>query len=99
MRVIGHHCDKGGRFAVCELLDWVGDTIPPARAIAALSVRREAAPRGTSQFLFGESRKKRDKARILRTGFHSNPAQKPSGYTAFVWPFMDRLFKDIFGIE
>ena len=23
-RVIGHHADKGGRFAVCELLNWVG---------------------------------------------------------------------------
>ena len=24
LRVIDHHVDKGGRFAICELLDWIG---------------------------------------------------------------------------
>lgn len=28
MRVIGLHVDEGGRFTVCELLDWLGDAIP-----------------------------------------------------------------------
>jgi hypothetical protein len=99
MRVIGHHNDKGGRSAVCELLDWVGDSIPLPKAITKLSVRSEASPRGTSQFLFQEPRKSNDKARILRTGFQSSPTQKPSRYVALVWPYVDRLLKDIFEIE
>ncbi|MGA2255884.1 MAG: hypothetical protein ABSG53_14655 [Thermoguttaceae bacterium] len=99
MRVIGHHSDKGGRFAICELLDWVGDTIPSLEAIKGLSVRTEASPRGISQFFFQEPRKKKDIARVLRTGFNSDPSQKPGEYTGLVWPYTDRLLKDIFGVE
>jgi hypothetical protein len=99
MRVIGHHSDKGGRSAICELLDWIGDPIPSAGAVARLSVRYEACPRRISQFLFQEPRKQRDKARVLRTGINSDPAQKPGGYTALVWPYVDRELMEIFGIE
>lgn len=28
IRLIGHHIDKGGKYPVCELLDWDGDTLP-----------------------------------------------------------------------
>jgi hypothetical protein len=99
MRVIGHHSDKGGRSAICELLDWVGDPIPPIQTITGLPVRSEKFPRRTSQFLFQEPRKQKDKGRVTRTGFSSKPAQKPGGYTVLVWPYVDRLLKDIFGIE
>jgi len=99
MRVIGHHTDNGGRFAICELLDWVGDTIPSHDVIARLSVRIEQCPRGISQFVFQEPSKKKDKTRILRTGLNCKPAQKPGGYTALVWPYVDRLLGEIFGID
>ncbi len=99
MRVIGHHSDKGGRSAVCELLDWVGDSVPPPEAISRLSVRREAAPRGISQFLFQEPRKKKDQTRVMPSGFCSRPAQRPGGYAVFVWAYVDRLMKEIFGRE
>jgi hypothetical protein len=99
MRVIGHHTDKGGRSAICELLDWVDDRIPSREAVARLSVRIEQCPRAISQFLFQEPRKKKDKARILRIGLNSEPAQRPGGYTVLVWPCVDRQLKEIFGIE
>jgi hypothetical protein len=98
MRVVGHHTDKGGRFAVCELLDWVGETIPPSDAIRRLSVRSEAGPRGLSQFIFQEPRKKKDQVRVLRTRINSSPVQQCGGYTCLVWPHVDRLLKEIFGI-
>ena len=99
IRVIGHHEDKGGRSAVCELLDWTGESIPSAEEIRQLTVRREAAPRAISQFLFQEPRTKRDKARITRTGVHSVPAQQCGGYTALVWPYVDRYLHEIFGLD
>lgn len=99
LRVIGYHEDKGGRSAVCELLDWIADSLPPIPDIGELSVRREASPRGISQFLFQEPRTKRDRIRIVRTGVVSTPAQKCGGYAAFVWPFVDRLFHQVFNLE
>jgi hypothetical protein len=99
LRVVGHHQDKGGRAAVCELLDWTAESLPSTPDVDALSIRREAGPRGISQFLFPEARTKRDRIRIVRTGVVSRPAQKCGGYTAFVWPFVDRLFQEVFNLE
>jgi len=99
LRTIGHHADKGGRSAICELLDSSTREVPPVDVINRLPVRREVTARGISQFLFQEPRKKVDKARVVRIGVLSQPAQKPGGYTALVWPFVDRLMKKLFGLE
>ena len=99
MRVIGHHEDKGGRFAVCELLDWIGETIPAAAEIGSLAIRRENGPRGMSQFLFQEPRMVKDQKRVVRTGITSTASQKPGGYTVFVWPHVDRLMREVFERE
>lgn len=99
IRVIGHHTDKGGRNSVCELLDWTGDKPPPPDQISKLPIKVESAPRSTSQFLFQEPRTKKEQLRVVRTGFICPPAQKLAEYSVFVWPFMDRLFKETFGIS
>ena len=99
MRVIGHHEDKGGRSAICELLDWTGTTIPSAEDVRRFGVRREAGPHGISQFLFQEPRLKKDKARIVRTGISCAATQVPGGYGVFVWPFVDRLFSEAFRLS
>jgi hypothetical protein len=99
LRVIGHHEDRGGRSAVCELLNWIGSSVTDLPPIESLSVRKEQSPRGTSQFLFQEPRLKKDKSRIVRTGIVSNPSQRCGGYTGFVWPFVDRLFREVFDLE
>jgi hypothetical protein len=98
MRVVGHHADKGGRFAVCELLDWVGNEPFPKEAIGKMSVRRSQGAYDISQFLFQEPRKKKDKARVLRLGVVSKPGQKCGGFTALPWQFVDRQLKELFGL-
>ena len=98
MRVVGHHADKGGRFAVCELLDWVGDEPPQNKAIARLSVKRSQGTYDISQFLFQEPRKKEDRTRILRLGVVSMPGQKCGGFTALPWKFVDKQMSDLFGL-
>lgn len=98
-RVIGHHTDKGGRFAVCELLNWVGESLPSQQLIAQLQITTENTTRGFSQFLFQAPRKKKDQARVVRIGFSTTPRQTPGGYTALVWPYVDNQLKEIFGLS
>jgi hypothetical protein len=99
LRVIGHNEDRGGKSAVCELLNWIGESMNPLPSLDQLSIRKEAGPRGTSQFLFQEPRLKRDQLRVVRTGIVSKPAQRSGGYSAFVWPFVDQLFREVFELE
>ena len=99
LRVIGHHHDRGGRFAVCELLDWVGAAFPSPNQMAMLPIKQENTPNGVSQFLFQEPRKKKDLAKVVRLGISTKPKQKPVGYAAFVWPYVDNQLKDVFGID
>jgi hypothetical protein len=99
LRVISHHTDKGGRSAVCALLDWVGEEIPPPSTISNLGIKREQNKRGISQCVFQEPRKKRDQARILRLGIVSRPAQDLGGYTVLVWPYVDHWLEDLFELK
>jgi hypothetical protein len=98
-RVIGHHTDKGGRSAVCELMDWVDYQLPEAEKIAGLSIRTEKSPRGLSQFLFQEPKKKNDQPRVQRIGVSTPPSQKSGGYIALVWPYLDQQLDSIFDMR
>ena len=98
LRVIGHHVDKGGRIAACELLDWVGDLPFPVEAIATMSIRHSQGYGGCSQFLFQEPRKKNDMARVVRLGVVSKPSQECGGWTVFVWKYVDHWLKELFGL-
>ncbi|MFO0962639.1 MAG: hypothetical protein U0625_06990 [Phycisphaerales bacterium] len=99
LRVIGHHVDMGGRFAVCELLDWTGPNLDAAPQPNALAIRRVLATWRASQFMIGEPRKKSDLARFVRTGWQSTPEQQPGGYMVFPIPDVDSLLHEIFGLE
>jgi hypothetical protein len=48
LRVIGHHEDRGGKSAVCELLNWIGKSMNSMPIVDRLSIRKEAGPRETS---------------------------------------------------
>ena len=98
-RVIGHHTDKGGRFAVCELLNWVGEALPTQELIAELKIAKENTPRGLSQFVFQEPRKKKERERVVRMGYSTTPQQILGGYTLLVWPHVDNQLKEIFGLH
>ena len=99
MRVIGHHEDKGCRYAICELLDWVGEEFPSAKMIYGLRVKIGAGVRETSQFMFQQPRKKRHVARVERLGIDSAPSQLPGGYSVLVWPYVDKLLDKLFGLR
>lgn len=96
-RVIGYHSDAGGTCPVCELLDWVG-TNPPAD-LHRLPVKKEQNKRGYSQFMVGGKLTRAIAARVTRPGWRSSPEQKPAGYTAFPWKYMDEMLKRIFNLR
>jgi hypothetical protein len=64
-----------------------------------LQIKKENTPRGISQFLFQEPRKKKEQARVVRLGVSTTPHQKLGGYTALVWPYVDNQLKEIFGLH
>ena len=109
LRVIGHHIDNGGRFAVCELLDWTGEALPEYKntisklllkqKINSFTVRTEEGPRHISQFMFSLPKKDKDKFRIKKIGIITHPKQKKGYYTIFVWDYIDKTFKEVFNLE
>jgi hypothetical protein len=99
MRVIGHHIDKGGRNAIVEILDWVRDFIPESIDVRKLTVKPMLSPYYRyPQVFFGEPRIKKQLDRIKPTEVISRPSQKPGGFVVFVWPYMDKLFLEIYGL-
>jgi len=38
-KVIGHHTDKGGKYPVCHLLDWIGEDVPGKDVLGSLEVK------------------------------------------------------------
>ena len=98
-RVIGHHTDKGGRFAICEMIDWVGDQLPSPEMIAELPIRKGMPPHGIAQFIFQQPKKKGDQSRVLRIGVTTNPVQRVGSYTALVWPHVDNELASLFDLR
>jgi len=39
-KVIGHFTDKGGKYPVCHLLDWIGQNIPGSDVLQSLEVKQ-----------------------------------------------------------
>ena len=98
-RVIGHHVDKGGRNAICELLDWTGAEPPDAKQLRRLRRSRPREGKNGSQFLVGEARRNQDQKRLVRTGARGTPSQRPHRYSGFVFPYVDRRLHEKFGLE
>jgi hypothetical protein len=101
MRVIGHNVDKGGRYAVCEFLDWVGKEIPLAERLSELDImnRSGSGPPKISQIMFCAPRKKQDQARVRRLGIVSAPSQKVGSFMVLIWPRFEALLEKVFGIK
>lgn len=97
-RVIGHHEDKGGRSAVCEPLDWIGDAPPREGDVARMRVRSAVTASTAPQFMLAYERKI-DGSRLARAGISSTPEQAPRGYTVFVARYIDKQLVDMFGLE
>lgn len=107
-RVINIHQDKGGRFAVCELLNWFSKDLPMTKSLFSkpkVNVKRIAnlrvkeIERGTKQFMLGENAAKyqpKDDCFELITS-NSKPRRKGSGYAIINWRDLDDRLIQVFG--
>ena len=106
-RVIGIHQDKGGRFSVCELLDWFEKELPIKKGLlskgkidtnklAKLKIR--TFENDKTQFMLGESvakhKPKEEWFELITTKSKSD--QKCSGYSVVLWRNLDDLLKKEF---
>ena len=100
IRVVGHFEDKGGRCAVVEVLNWIGEEIPAREEIDALGFLEARTPYYTAtQFVFMEPRTKKDKLRLRRLGFTSPPKQACGGFSSLdSEKFMDAELETYFGM-
>ena len=84
LRVIGHHTDKGGKYPVCEILDWVGDSIPEVGELKRLEImwsRPDFKHKVSKIMIVGMN--KRAAARTVKLGMELKPAQNGDGIPLF----------------
>lgn len=107
-RVIGYHEDKGGKFAVTELLDWYGSKIPSLNEINKLNIKiKEQFAISPFKFpplkqflLEGMQKRYFPKERVNLIAKHSKPVeQNPSGFTILMWKYINEQLKKDFNID
>jgi hypothetical protein len=98
-RVIEHRTDKGGTRPMCDLLDWVGDEIPPREELATLPARKTGP---WTWFQIGRtSEKELPQDRVRRLGIKLEPGQKPppgAGVQVYLWRSLDSSLQRDFDI-
>jgi len=100
LRVIGHHTDKGGTSPICELLDWVGDSLPDLSQLKAIGIRKATQPPPLTQFMLaGVNATKRTHGRLQQLGICLKPAQSPGQFTVLHWRWFDRVLQERFDIS
>lgn len=100
LRVIGHHVDKGGKFPICEVLDWTGNEIPDQHFLGKLQIRKSKAEWKRWQFMLGRTvAKHRPDNRLTILGINSKPAQTPQVFAIVQWKWLDETLKNDFGFE
>ena len=102
-RVIGHHTDDGGTSPIVEVLDWIGDAVPPSAELMNLPIRKTTVPFGsepvTQLFLGRTSERQLPQDRVQRLGIQLQPTQTPGGFLGGSWKFLDRELAGLFQIE
>jgi len=96
--VTGFHTDKGGTSPIFEFLDWIGDDVPSEEKIRELGVRSKQF--GNTQFMIGRLYEKElPRDRVHGLGIMLKPAQKPMGFTVFLWRNLDDGLKAAYGVS
>lgn len=99
LRVIGNHSDKGGTSPICELLDWIGDSLPNESQLKTIGIRKSKETRPLTQFMLGRIKaRERPDDRLRRLGISVTPSQAPGGYTVVLWRWFDRVLRERFDI-
>lgn len=101
-RVIGIHQDKGGRFPVCELLDWFEKELSVKNALLSKGkidnkklskLKVKTFENDKTQLMLGETvakyKPKEEWFELITT--KSKPDQKCSGYSVVFWRNLDEL--------
>ena len=112
IHVTGHHVDRGGRLAVCQLLNWYGSSKPGEPEIVnSLDVVAAKSAMTSSEFILEEPRKKEDLKRIGRWGlFRTKPFHLASWFNKsqqelkgvrpmVLWSCLDELLPDKYKID
>jgi len=112
IHVTGHHEDKGGRHAVCQLLDWVGVSKPTDPNIPNCIAVIEAKSKWLgSEFILEEPRKKADKARIghwdlmrekpfkLTSWLYKSKEMSGRGQPLILWSNIDESLLEYYGLS
>jgi hypothetical protein len=99
-RVIDHHTDKGGTYPVFELLDWIGDDMPPLHQLESLGVRRSLEKHKhviTQVMVVGLG--KRNSKRFNQLDRRSEQAQKQKHPSVVHVKYLDKFLQDWFLLE
>ena len=96
-RVIGHHIDKGGKYPVCELLDWIGDEIPVRDSLQTLTVKpsRSDHKHAIKQMMLVGLNRKWAK-RLLEVEVRLEPSQKKMSSSVVHFKYLDKFLKEWF---
>jgi len=96
-RVIGHHVDKGGRFPVCELLDWKGNQLPADKVLKKIPSKTMGKSNQIKRFMLILPRRGKCLPQNLsRIGVKTHPAQELGGFHVLFWKNLVVLLSDAF---
>jgi hypothetical protein len=99
LRVIGHNTDQGGTSPICELLDWVGDSLPNESELKTIGIRKTNQARPMTQFMLGGTKATdRPDDRLQQLGISVKPSQTPGQFTVLLWRWFDRVLKERFDV-
>lgn len=99
LRVIGHNTDKGGTSPICELLDWVGDSLPNESQLKTIGIRKTNQARPMTQFILGGTKAtERPDDRLQQLGISVKSSQTPGQFTVLLWRWFDRVLKERFDV-
>jgi hypothetical protein len=108
-RMIDLHSDKGGTSPTCEMMDWVGEVIPPVEIMQELSNRKSGdgvdSPGQPNRFMILRATEKElPLERVNRTGISLEPAQRRPARNkvwpvrVYMWRSLDEELKRDFGL-
>jgi hypothetical protein len=99
LRVIDYFVDLGGTSPIFEVLDWVGQEIPPREVLETIGIM--VGKRGATQITVGRvSERELPRDRLLRLGIKLTPQQTMEYSQPFtLWRWIDRELEGWFGLR
>lgn len=96
-RVIGNHTDKGGKYPICQLLDWTGEEAPGGEVLQRLEVRQSRPDKkhAIKQIML-VGIKPRSAKRLVEIGVRVSAPQKTMGSSVVHIKYLDKFLKEWF---